>query len=38
LVEKVAIGTAIVSYDPAVASAEQIVETVNDTGYTAVPA
>lgn len=35
LVEKVAIGSAIVSYDAAVASPEQIVETVSDTGYTA---
>jgi copper chaperone CopZ len=34
-VEKVTIGSATVSYDAAKASAEQIVDAVNDEGYTA---
>ena len=32
-VEQVAIGTATVSYDPAVASAERIAQAVEDSGY-----
>ncbi len=34
-VEKVAIGSAIVSYDPARTSVDQIIDAVNDEGYTA---
>ncbi|HEX5581723.1 MAG TPA: heavy-metal-associated domain-containing protein [Gemmatimonadaceae bacterium] len=37
-VESVAVGSATVEYDPAVASPEAIVEAVNDAGYTAAPA
>ena len=34
-VEKVTIGSATVSYDPVRVSVEQIVDAVNDEGYTA---
>lgn len=37
-VQQVAIGSATVEYDPAVASPDKIVEAVNDAGYTAAPA
>ncbi len=37
-VENVAVGTATVQYDPAVASPEKIAEAVSDAGYTAAPA
>ena len=37
-VEQVAIGSATVSYDPAVASADAIAQAVTDTGYTAAAA
>jgi copper chaperone CopZ len=37
-VERVAIGTATVAYDPAVASPEQIAKAVTDAGYEAVAA
>jgi len=34
-VENVAVGSAVVSYDPAVASPEKIAEAVGDAGYAA---
>ena len=34
-VEQVAIGSATVSYDPGTTSADQIIDAVNDEGYTA---
>ena len=34
-VEQVAIGSAMVSYDPAKTSVDQIIDAVNDEGYTA---
>ena len=34
-VENVAVGSAVVSYDPAVASPEKIADAVGDAGYTA---
>jgi copper chaperone len=34
-VEQVAVGSATVAYDPAVASPEKIAEAVRDAGYTA---
>jgi len=34
-VDDVAIGTARVTYDPALASVEEIVDAVNDEGYSA---
>jgi copper chaperone CopZ len=37
-VEQVAVGTATVAYDPAVASPGKIAEAVSDAGYTASPA
>lgn len=37
-VEKVAVGTATLDYDPAVASIDQITEAVSDAGYPAAPA
>ena len=37
-VENVAVGSATVAYDPAISSAEQIVDAISDAGYTAVPA
>ena len=37
-VEQVAVGSATVEYDPAVASPEQIAEVVSTTGYTAAAA
>ena len=36
-VESVAVGTATVEYDPAVATVEQIAEAVGDSGYRATP-
>ena len=36
-VENVAVGTATVEYDPAVASADQIAEAIGDAGYRATP-
>jgi copper chaperone CopZ len=36
-VENVAVGTATVAYDPAVASHEKIAKAVSDAGYTAAP-
>lgn len=37
-VERVAVGTAIVAYDPAVVSPEQIAKAVTGAGYAAVAA
>jgi copper chaperone len=37
-VENVAVGTATVQYDPAVASPEKIVEAIGDAGYAAAAA
>jgi copper chaperone len=37
-VENVAVGTATVQYDPAVASPEKIAEAISDAGYTAAAA
>ena len=34
-VEQVAIGSATVSYDPGTTSSDQIIDAVNDEGYTA---
>lgn len=34
-VEQIAIGSATVSYDPAKTSVDQIIDAVNDEGYTA---
>ncbi len=34
-VEQVAIGTATISYDPSKTSVDQIIDAVNDEGYTA---
>ena len=36
-VESVAVGSATVEYDPALASVEQIAEAVGDAGYPATP-
>jgi copper chaperone len=37
-VENVALGSATVAYDPAVASLEKIADAIGDAGYTAAPA
>ena len=37
-VENVAVGTATVAYDPALASPDKIAGAVTDAGYTATPA
>lgn len=37
-IENVAVGTATVAYDPAVASPSRIADAVSDAGYTAAPA
>ena len=36
-VESVSVGAAAVEYDPSVASADDIVEAINDAGYAAAP-
>jgi copper chaperone CopZ len=37
-VENVAVGSATLAYDPAVASPEKIADVISDAGYTAAPA
>jgi copper chaperone len=37
-VENVAVGSATVAYDPAVASPEKIADVISDAGYTSAPA
>jgi copper chaperone len=37
-VENVAVGSATVAYDPAIASPAKIVDVISDAGYTAAPA